>query len=183
MKKNIVVCGLIGGLILATVMVVSTSLCYAKNDFEGNMVLGYASMILAFSLIFVGVKNYRDKFSDGVISFGKAFKIGFFISLIASTMYVLTWLVDYYFFIPDFMDKYTAHILQQARAEGLDAAAMQAKAAEMDSYKAMYKNPLVVVLFTYLEVLPIGLIVSLICALILKKKEGVEARIGQNLEN
>lgn len=174
MKKNILVCGLIGGLVLAIVMVTSISLCYKKDDFEGNMVLGYASMVLAFSLIFVGVKNYRDKYNYGVVSFGKAFKIGLFISLIASTMYVLAWLVDYYFFIPDFMDKYTAHILKQCKADGLDAAAIQAKTSEMADFKEMYKNPLVVVLFTYFEVLPVGLIISLIAALILKKKGKLE---------
>lgn len=172
MKKNVWVCGLIGGLVLAIVMVVSTTLCYKNEDFQGNMALGYASMLLAFSLIFVGVKNYRDKYNGGVVSFGKAFKIGLFISLIASTMYMLAWVVDYYLFIPDFMDKYTAHVLKEFKAGGATEAEIAAKTSEMAGYADMYKNPVMVVLFTYIEVLPIGLVMSLISAALLKRKQG-----------
>lgn len=169
MKKVILVCGLIAGFILTAMMVVSTALCYLNDNFEGNMALGYASMVLAFSVIFVGIKNYRDTYSNGLLSFGKAFKIGLYITLIASTMYVIIWLIDYYFFIPDFMDKYTAHVLKEAKIAGASSAEMATKTQEMENYKEMYKNPALVILFTYLEVLPIGLVVSLICALFLKK--------------
>jgi len=110
MKRNILICGLISGAIVAILMVFTSMACYKNEDFESSMVLGYASMILAFSLVFVGIKNYRDKFNHGEVSFGKAFKIGLYITLIASTMYVVVWLIEYYLFIPDFMDKYTAHV-------------------------------------------------------------------------
>lgn len=169
MKKIILICGLIAGFILTATMIISTALCYANENFESNMALGYASMVLAFSLIFVGIKNYRDNYNDHMISFGKAFKIGLYISLIASTMYVLVWLVDYYVFIPDFMDKYTAHVLKEAKTAGASAAELATKADEMNGYKEMYKNPLMVVLLTYSEVLPIGLVISLICAFLLKR--------------
>src|ERR1017187_9822075 len=72
------------------------------------MLIGYASMLVALSLVFVGIRNYRDKYNNGVISFGKAFKIGIMIVLIASTIYVVAWLIDYFFFIPDFMEKYSS---------------------------------------------------------------------------
>ncbi len=134
------------------------------------MILSYATMLLAFSLVYVGIKNYRDKHKNGIISFGKAFKIGLYISLIASTIYVIVWLVDYYIFIPDFMDKYTTAVLNQTKAEGASQLDLDKKAAEMASYKEMYKNPLMVVLFTYAEILPVGLIVTLISALLLKRK-------------
>ncbi|WP_138994967.1 DUF4199 domain-containing protein [Larkinella sp. C7] len=170
MKKIVLVSGLIAGIILTSVMAVSTAVCYTTNQYEGNMVLGYASMILAFSLIFVGVKNFRDNYNNRVISFGKAFKIGLYITLIASTMYVLSWLVEYYFFIPDFMEKYIAHAVNQAKIEGASQLELDKKAAEFSDYKEMYKTPVGVILLTYLEVLPVGLIISLICALLLKRK-------------
>lgn len=170
MKRNIIVCGLIAGAIVSMTMVTSANLCYTSVDFEGSMVLGYASMILAFSLIFVAVKNFRDKFNGGIVSFGEAFKIGLYISLIASSVYVLVWLVDYYFFVPDFMDKYSASMIKHAKEGGTSSAKIKDTIAEMDSYKEMYKNPLFVILLTYTEILPVGLIVSLICALILKRK-------------
>ncbi|MCE7064862.1 DUF4199 domain-containing protein [Dyadobacter sp. CY326] len=169
MKKTILVCGLIAGIIVSVFMVTSAAMCYKSEDFDGSIVLGYASMLLAFSLIFVGVKNYRDKFSNGNVSFGKAFTIGLYITLIASTVYVIVWLFDYYIFVPDFMEKYAAHVIRQSQAEGLTGAEMQQKVAEMDGYKEMYKSPIMIILFTYLEILPVGLVVSLLSALILKR--------------
>jgi hypothetical protein len=170
MKKNVIVFGLISGLIVSVLMVIGMAWCYKSGNHDGNMILGYASMILAFSLIFVGVKNYRDKYNNGVISFGKAFKIGLYIALIASTMYVLAWLVDYYFFMPDFMDKYVAHEIEKTQSSGASAADIAAKVKEISYMKRMYSSFIWVVLFTYLEILPVGLIVSLISALILKRK-------------
>lgn len=170
MKRTIIVFGLIAGFIVTAIMVVSMARCYSDPDFQGNMVLGYASMLLAFSFIFIGIKNYRDKHNNGIISFGKAFKIGFLICLVASTVYVGVWLIDYYLFMPDFMDKYTAHVLSEARRDGLSAKEIAEKAQEMHKYQEMYKNPIWVILLTYMEIIPIGLVVSLISALILKQK-------------
>lgn len=171
MKKNVLIFGLISGLIITTMMLITVSMCYAKSDFDGNMFLGYAAMILAFSMIFVAVKNYRDKYNGGVVSFGKAFKIGLYISLIASTMYVVVWLIDYYYFIPDFMDRYTDHVLREAKRDGALPAELDKKAVEMATFKDLYKNPLLVILITYSEILPIGILVSLISAFFLKRKQ------------
>ncbi|GAB3910863.1 hypothetical protein GCM10028803_51070 [Larkinella knui] len=169
MKKIVLVCGLIAGIILTCVMVVSTAVCYTNNNYEGNMVLGYASMILAFSLIFVGIKNFRDNYNNRIISFGKAFTIGLYITLIASSMYVFTWLIEYYVFIPDFMEKYIDHVLKEAKANGASQLELDKKLAELAGYTEMYKSPLGVIALTYLEILPVGLIISLICALLLKR--------------
>ena len=163
------ICGLISGAIVSTFMLFSIAYCYQTGTFDGSIVLGYASMILAFSLIFVGVKNFRDKYNKGFITFWQAFKTGLYIALVASTVYVIVWLIDYYLFIPDFMDKYASSVLDQAREAGASEAEMQEKVAEMGTYKEMYKNPLMVVLFTYFEILPVGILVSLICAFILKR--------------
>ena len=170
MKKNIIICGLISGAILTAMMIASTYYCYKNQNFEGNMVVGYSVMILAFSLIFVGIKNFRDKYNEGFVSFGKAFKIGAYITLVASTMYVVVWLFEYYLFIPDFMDVYTEHVINQVKTSGATITEINSEAEKMAGYKEMYKNPLFVVLLTYTEVLPIGLIVSAISALILKKQ-------------
>lgn len=151
-------------------MICSTARCYSTGDFDSNVVLGYAAMLVAFSFIFVGTRNVRDKHNNGVISFGKAFQTGLLISLIASSIYVTVWLVDYYWFIPDFMEKYTAHVLKETQAKGASKAELKEQIAQMNYYREMYKNPLFVVLLTYLEILPVGLVVSLISALILKRK-------------
>ncbi|MEO6523272.1 MAG: DUF4199 domain-containing protein [Mucilaginibacter sp.] len=170
MKRTVLVFGLISGLIVSVWMVASMAWFHYVENCQGSMVLGYAGMLLAFSFVFVGVKSYRDKHNGGVISFGKAFQMGLYISLIASTLYVISWLVDYYVFIPDFMDKYGAQMLKQAQSSGASAAELSKKAAEVASMKAMYKSPIMVVLYTYMEPFPVGLIVSLVTALVLKRK-------------
>lgn len=169
MKKIILVYGIIAGLIVTGMMAFSTGYFCAKGDFEGGMIYGYSAMIIAFSMIFVGVKSFRDKYNGGMIKFGKAFKIGLFISLIASTIYVIGWLISYYCFMPDFMDKYAAVMIAKAKASGISADELAKKTADMAKMQEWYKNPLFVILMTYVEILPVALVVSLISALILKR--------------
>jgi hypothetical protein len=170
MKKNVIVFGLISGLLITGMMLYSANRIYSGEPFHGNEIVGYASMIIAFSLIFIGIRNFRDKYNGGVISFGKAFKIGFLITLVASTIYVGTWLVDYYAFKPGFVDKYITCMLDDAKANGASQAEIDKKASQMASFKEMYRNPVFVVLLTYMEVLPVGLVISLISAALLRKK-------------
>lgn len=177
MKKVILVHGVIAGLIVSLLMVFSTMYYKSTGEFENGMVFGYASMIIAFSFIFVGVKSFRDRYNEGVISFGKAFKIGLFITLIGSTFYVATWLVEFFYFFPDFLEKYNASALEKAKAGGASAAELAKQSAEMNKFGEMYKNPVINALFTYTEILPIGLIVSLISALFLKRTKATGDRL------
>ncbi len=173
MKKNIIIYGLIAGIIVAVLMLTSInyfSYCEGNVDYGTSMLIGYASMLLAFSLVFVGIRNYRNNYNGGIISFGKAFKTGILIVLIASTIYVITWLIAYFFFMPDFMDKYAAHELAALKAGGATAAAIEKQTQEMARFAKMYKNPFFNALMTYVEILPVGLIVTLISSFILKRK-------------
>ena len=170
MKKNVIIYGLISGLILTAFLIYTITACYKNENFQGSLIVGYAAMLAALITIFIAIKKIRDQEYDGIISFGKAFTIGLYITLVASTIYVVVWLIGYYLFVPDFMDKYTAHELNGLKRDHATEAEIQRKTAEMAGYKEMYKNPAYIVLFTYLEVLPIGLLVSLVSAWILKKK-------------
>ena len=173
MKKNIIIYGLIAGIIVSILMLFSVnSISHREGSFDYNrsLLIGYASMLIAFSLVFVGIRNYRDKYNAGVISFGKAFRIGIMIVLIASTIYVLTWLIDYFFFIPDFAEKYSAHMLDNLRASGASRAEIDKQTKELANFASMYKNPFYNAMMTYAEILPVGLVVTLISALILKRK-------------
>lgn len=172
MKKNIIIYGLIAGLIVSSIMLLSVNFISHHEDVDYNtsLFIGYASMLIAFSLVFVGIRNYRDKYNGGVISFGKAFTIGILIVLIASTIYVLAWLIDYYFFIPDFMEKYSAHMLDELKASGASQVKIDEQTKEMANFSEMYKNPFFNAMMTYAEILPVGLIVTLISSLILKRK-------------
>ena len=173
MKKNIIIYGLIAGIVVSILMLFSINYIShvdGKVDYDTSLLIGYASMLIAFSLVFVGIRNYRDKYNGGVISFGKAFKIGIMIVLIASTIYVVAWLIDYFFFIPDFMEKYSANMIDKLKASGASQVEIDKQTKEMASFARMYKNPFFNAMMTYVEILPVGLIVTLISSLILKRK-------------
>ena len=173
MKKNIIVYGIIAGIVVSVSMLFSVNVMShteGKVDYNTSLLIGYTSMIIAFSLVFVGIRNYRDKYNGGIISFGKAFKMGTMIVLIASTMYVVAWLIDYFFFIPDFIEKFSAESLNELRASGASQIEIDKRAKEMEYFARMYKNPFFNAMMTYVEILPVGLIVTIISSLILKRK-------------
>lgn len=136
-----------------------------------GMVLGFATMILAFSFIFVAIVKYRNNVNNGVITFGQAFKIGAAIAFIASTIYVITWMIEFHFFIPDFFEKYTAACIKKMQADGVAQVEIDKTLKDMQEQGVMYKNNAFYrILATYLEILPVGILISLIAALTLKRK-------------
>ena len=167
MKKNILIYGLISGIVVSILMLFSAN---NINDYDTSLIIGYTSMLVSFSLVFVGIRNYRDKYNEGVISFGKAFKIGILIVLIASTIYVVVWLVAYFYFEPDYFEKCTAKMLEKMRSGGASQVELDTQVKKMEVFAGMYKNPFFNALFTYIEILPVGLLVTLISSFILKRK-------------
>ena len=178
MKKNSLVFGTISGVIISTFMGVSMAIlsCSSgdKDGGSGSMIIGFSAMVVAFSFIFVSIKNYRDKQNGGNITFGKGFLLGFMISLIASTLYVITWAVEFHFFMPDFIDKYSAMQVKQAQESGMSGAALDEALKSIESTSYNYKNnPFFFAMYTYMEILPVGILITLISALILKRKAAV----------
>ena len=178
MKKNILVFGTISGVIISTFMGVSMAVmsCGSSNadGGRGSMIVGFTAMAVTFSFIFVGIKNYRDKQNGGTITFGKGFLLGFMISIIASTLYVITWAVEFHFFMPDFMDKYSAMQVKQLHESGISGAALDKALKNIESASYNYKNnPCFFAMYTYMEILPVGILISFISALILKRKTPV----------
>jgi hypothetical protein len=172
MKRSVIVYGLIAGAVVSAFMsisMISMSKSHSTPSTGLSMVIGYLGMLISFTFIFVAIKSFRDKQNNGVISFGKAFGMGFLISLIASTMYVITWAFVYKNFLPDYMDRYCASMIEQAKTS-LSGAALTAKIDEMNKAKQMYATPVGFTLFTYAEILPVGILVSLIAAMVLKRK-------------
>lgn len=174
MKNIIIKYGIISGVIATLFMITSTLLHNDNPNLKNGEIIGYSGILIAFIFIFVAVKSYRDKENNGVISFGEAFKIGLYITLIASTFYVATWLIEYYFFMPDFMDKLISSTIENLKAQGLSPTEIEAKSKEMEMYRTWYKNPILVILMSYMEILPVGLFITLISSLILKRKKARE---------
>jgi len=169
MKKIVLTYGLISGLIISTFMAVTMPGVDENTDMGHAQLIGYASMVVALSTIFVGIKKYRDNELNGIISFGKAFLTGLYIAIIASTLYVLTWMVLSEFFLQDFMANYTESAIADIKASDLSQIEIDEQIKNTTEMMEMYKNPVFKFFFTYIEILPVGLLISLISAAILKK--------------
>jgi hypothetical protein len=143
-----------------------------KIGFDKGAIVGYTTMVLAFMLVFFGIRSYRENVNDGHITFGRAFAVGILITLVACVGYVIAWEIIYFKFMPDFVDKYTSYVIQKARASGASQQAIDNQLQQMKSLKAMYDNPIINAAITFTEPFPIGLIVTLISAAILRKKTG-----------
>jgi hypothetical protein len=169
MRKIVLTFGLIAGAILSGMMLISMSLV-DRIGFDKGEVIGYTTMVLAFLMVFFGVKSYRDNVAGGTIRFGRAFKVGLLITLIACICYVATWQLIYYQLAPDFGDKYAAYAVEKARQSGASEAELAKRTQEMAAFREMYRNPLANIAITLLEPLPIGLLATLMTAAVLSRK-------------
>ncbi len=169
MKKTVLTFGLIGGAIIAAMMFATLPFMH-KIGFDKGLIVGYTTMILAFMLVFFGIRSYRENMGDGHITFGRAFAVGILITLVTCVCYVVAWEIIYFKFMPDFVDKYAGYVIEKARASGASQQAIDAQVQQMKSFKAMYDNPFINAAMTFTEPFPIGLIVTLISAAILRKK-------------
>lgn len=169
MRKIVVTFGLIGGAMLAAMMLVIFPF-QDQIGFDRGVYLGYTTMVLAFLMVFFGVQSYRDNVAGGTVTFGRALTVGLLISLLIMACYVAIWEVVYYNFMPDFLDKYSAYALEQARQSGASAEAIAAQAKQMQEFSEMYKNPLVNIAFTLLEPLPVAVVFTLVTAGVVSRK-------------
>lgn len=178
MKKTVLTFGLISGAILSAMMLLTLPFMH-KIGMDNGMILGYTTMVIAFLLVFFGVRSYRDNVGGGKVGFGRAFVVGFLISVVSSCCYVATWQVIYFNeFVPDFIAEYQEHTLDQARSEGKSAEAIAQMKTEMDEFAVMYQNPVFNAAITFLEPLPVALIVSLVTAGVLgrRKRPGADMK-------
>lgn len=169
MRKNVLTFGLIGGGVIALLMALTLPF-QDQIGFDRGAIVGYTTMVLAFLMVYFGVRSYRDTAAGGALSFGRAFTVGLLITLVITACYVVTWQVMYYGFMPDFLDKYSAYAIEQARQSGASEADLSRQAQELRDFAAMYRNPLVNIAFTFLEPLPVGLVFTLVTAAVLRRK-------------
>lgn len=171
MKKIILTYGFISGGIAAALMLGMT--LYMGNDpanFGKGEIFGYTGIILSMLLVFFGVRAYRDQVAGGRLSFIQGFQVGILITVISCLCYMVAWQIIYRTMMPDFMNQFVDLTLNQMKKEGASASEIATKTAEMEHFREMYKNPLFNMAITFLEPFPIGLLVTLASAGILRKK-------------
>lgn len=169
MKKIVLTYGLIAGILVSALMLLGI-LINKEHNLTVGMIYGYATMLMAFAMIYVAIRQYRNQYLGGKISFGKAFLIGLGITLITAAFYVITWEIEFKYIFPDFMQGYAKVSLESMKAKGASADAIQTAAKEMEKMVKDYNDPLYRIPLTFAEILPVGLMVSLVCALLLKRK-------------
>lgn len=173
MKKVILIYGLIAGSIVAAMMFITMPMYQSGVlNLDNGEWVGYTTMVVALSMVFFGIKSYRDNHANGSISFGKGFKVGILITIIACVMYGLAWEVSYSQIGDDFMKKMNEKYYADMKAEGATEKELEEAKKQWESFGEMYKNPLFRFGFTVVvEIFPVGLVITLISAGILRRKE------------
>lgn len=177
MRKFVVTYGLIAGAMLSAMMLLTLSF-QEQLGFDKGAIVGYATMVAAFLMVWYGVRAYRDATPAGHLTFGQAFLAGLLITVIASSCYVATWEVIFYKLTPDFAEKFSAHVIEAAKASGASAAEVAKKTQEMAEFQVQYRKPLVNIAYTFLEPLPVGLLFTVVTAWRISRRRKERAAVS-----
>lgn len=167
MIKIAIVHGVIAGLIAISTIIIGLAASGGEGFFASQW-LGYLIMILALAMVYFGVKRIRDRELGGVIRFGRAFGLGLFIAGVAGVAYVAVWEIYLAVTGEDFIGGYAEGVMARHEADGLAGAALEAERARMDRLVAQYENPFFRWAVTFTEIFPVGVIVALISAFLLR---------------
>ena len=173
MRKIVLTFGFIAGAALSAMMLVTLPF-QDQIGFDKGAVIGYTTMVLAFLMVYFGVRSYRDHVAGGRVTFGRAFVVGLMITVVASLCYVATWELVFYRLAPDFGDKYAAYVVDKARKSGATDEQIARQMKEMAEFQEMYRNPLVNMAMTFIEPLPVGLLFTLVSAGMLSRRRRAE---------
>ena len=175
MSRIILIFGIAAGLIVAVPMCLLVANA-EPGSAATSQITGYLIMLLALSLIFLGVKRLRDRELGGAIRFMPAFLAGLGISAVAGVIYVIGWEITLAVTDFAFIDSYSNAAVEAARAKGGSAADIAAVTVQMDEFRRQYANPLFRLPVTFIEIFPVGLLISLISAALLRNSRFLPAR-------
>jgi len=171
LRYSLIYGGISGSIILAMIVL---AMIFGTGPFSHSLVLGYLIMLVVLSLIFVGVKRYRDVEKGGVIRFLPALGLGLGIAVVAGLAYVLAWELYLASTHYAFMDDYFGGMVTSIRAKG--GPDMAQKIAEVEAMRTSYGNPLYRMPETFLEIFPVGLLVAIVSAALLRNPRLLPAR-------
>ena len=172
MKKIVITYGIISGLITGGLMLVTMPLFVSGAvKMENGLWIGYTGMVIALSLVFFGVKSFRDNYAGGTITFGRGFLIGLGITFIASVFYVIAWEITFARSGEWFMQQWSSTELDKLKSSGSTEEELKAAQQNWEEFTQLYQNPLIRFGMTLMEIFPVGIVISLISAALLRKKE------------
>jgi hypothetical protein len=170
MKKTVLTFGLISAGISALMMLATIPFMHKISGDKG-LILGYTTIVLAGLLVFFGIRSYRDNVSGGKLTFARAFAVGILISLLSNCFYVATWEVVYHKFMPDFAEKYASQMVEHAKSTGASQQKIEETARHAEEFAHNYHNPLYNISMTFLEPFPVFLLITILSAAILRRKQ------------
>jgi hypothetical protein len=170
--------GVIAGLVVGGLMFATFLGFDGMPPLKYGMLIGYTTMLIALSAVFVGIKRYRDVDRGGVIGFWPAFGIGLGVSFIAGILYVVAWESLQAMTHMDFATSYSNAIIASEKAKGASAEALAKLTADMEAFKVQYANPMFRLPMTFAEIFPVGVLVSLVSAGLLRNSRFLPARRG-----
>jgi hypothetical protein len=167
MSRRILIFGALAGLLVAVPMFLMIANSEPGSAATSHFA-GYLIMVLALSLVFFGVKRLRDRELGGVIRFMPALLAGLGISAVAGVVYVIGWEITLAATDFAFIDSYSAAAIESARAKGASAAEIEALVVQMGEFRRQYENPFFRLPITFVEIFPVGVLISLISAALLR---------------
>lgn len=175
MKKVVIIFGLISGLIVAVMVWLNTWLMVSGQiSYDRAEIVGYASMLIALTMVFFGIKSYRDNYAGGRITFWKGVQVGLLITLISGVLYFVG-AETYSLAHPGFVDNFIQRASEQTETRLHEKQATQAEIdkslAEIVQMKGLLQNPVIFFFICLIEILPVGIVVTLISAGLLRRKE------------
>jgi hypothetical protein len=174
MLRTILLYGIIGGLVVALPWVLGLHAMVPRQYAE---VAGYAVMIVALTTVFIAIKDYRDRVLGGVIKFLPALGVGLGITVVAGVFYVGGFELYQLMTGSNYIEQYITHAIEAERAKGTTGTELQAFVANMENMRTMMANPAIRMLMSFgIEFLPVGALISLISAGLLRNSRFMPAR-------
>lgn len=178
MLRTILKYGVIAGLVVGGFELVTFVLFSGMPPLKYGMVIGYTTMLIALSAVFVGIKRHRDVDRGGVIGFWPALGVGLGVSFIAGIFYVAAWEAVQAMTHMDFASSYAQAIIASEKAKGASAEKLAKLSADMETFKVQYANPMFRFSMTFVEIFPVGVLVSLVSAGLLRNSRFLPVRRG-----
>ena len=174
LRYSLIFGGIIGAVVITFMSIVLATM--GTDSLFSSEAAGYAIMLVVLSLVFVGIKRYRDMEQGGVITFLQGAGVGIGIAVVAGVIYAIGWEISLVATDYAFIEAYTQSLIAAVEAKDIDAAAKAAEIAEINASTEMYRNPMFRLPITFIEIFPVGLIVALVSALILRNPQVLPAR-------
>ena len=175
-KKTVLTFGVISGAVSSAMMLATLPFMH-QIGFDKGLIVGYTGIVASFLLVWFGIRSYREQ-SGGALTFTRGFTVGILITLISCVFYVATWQLIYFKLQPGFMDRWESYAVDKVRADGGTPEAIEATRRQMRTFKALEDNPLTNAAYTFIEPFPVGLLVTVISAAILRRRPPAAAVVS-----